>query len=204
MRRPAGMESLGPGSLRQVFHAAGGLAARDAQGVDEVVALQPQQPPGNHRSAESPAGAGGMEASPVMLGRLQCAAQPHDDVVPRNHCGDEVLARHLGQVGHRKGGGKGHHTRMQRRLVVYVVHLYAVKGDAVGHRSVLRQHSIGRTDDHRRPGAVQPLQRINDSVRRAGGGAVERNCGEVQAQVFGPVDHFRRQILVLKRLREAA
>ena len=149
--RPPGMQALGPGPLRQVLHAAGRLAARDAQGVDEVFALQPQQTPGHHRRAEGPAGAGGVEAAPVVLLRLQRSPQPDDDVVPGHHRGDEVLARNVGQVGHREGRGEGHHTGMQRRLVVHVVHLDAVEGDAVGHGSVLGQHPMGRAHDSRRP-----------------------------------------------------
>ena len=148
--RPAGVQPLGPGALSQVLHAARRLAARDPQGVYEVVALQLQQTPGHHRSAEGPAGAGGVETAPVVLRRLQRPPQPHDYVVPGYHGSDEVLAGNVGEVRHREGRRESHHAGMQRRLVVHVIHLDAVEGDAVGHRSVLRQNPERSANDSRR------------------------------------------------------
>ena len=62
------------------------------EGVQERVVAQTQQPPGDRGRSEGAAGAGGVEAPPVVLRRFQGPAETDDHVVARHHCGYEVFA----------------------------------------------------------------------------------------------------------------
>ena len=83
-RRPADLEALGPGAVREELQAAGALAQRGAERAFDLPGIEPEHPRGRRRRAERAAGRGRVEAAVVMCSGGQGERDAAGDLIARD------------------------------------------------------------------------------------------------------------------------
>ena len=183
-RRPAGVEPLGPCTVRQELHAPGRGAERNPLRHDELPRIEPEQAARPERAGERPDDPGRMEALPV-----EAAARHRADAGPRLHR-DHVGGDHRGAgcaepFAERQRAGKGARRRVDDARDVGIVVVEAVDEEPVRHRRIAKREPSRMTDDgssargrgreidagerldaaEGRPGEVEPVRRECDADR---------------------------------------
>ena len=95
MSRPAGMEPLGPGSFRQILHAARGHAPCDTHGTQQLVLIKLEQLAGSNGGPKNAAGARGMKATLIMGSGIHGFTDFGHDFIAQNRSGDELPAAYF-------------------------------------------------------------------------------------------------------------
>ena len=180
LRRPAGMQPLGPGALGEIFDDAGGEAAGDAERVDDLLGVK----------SERGGNAGGRAHHAEDRGRVEAR------LVHR-------LRHHRGQPAHRLGADRDaeqrrgavrpvplagrqhrrHHHRagMHRAALEGVVEILAMRRGAVDEGGAGAAQRAGVADRRAGPVVVEAGERGLDVVLVARGDA---EAGDVDQQVL--------------------
>ena len=192
MRRPAGVQALGPGAVGQVLDNPARLAAAEPERRGELGRGQAEEPPGGGGGAERAAERGRVEAAPVERARAGPSDGGHD-----LDAGDE-RGQHLaaGSVagfphgeGRRRAAGAGVDDGLLQRVVV----VEPVGQGAVGENGSGHPHLLARAPEARLGRPAQAARHRLDAsceVLRHGG---QRHAGGVQEKARGLLGHVPRQ-----------
>src|SRR6185436_19348467 len=80
-RRPAGMEPLRPGPIREKLHGPGRLAAGDAEGGGDAVGIEAEDDGGRRGGTERTARPGRVEPASIVRRRAERDGEPGGDLV---------------------------------------------------------------------------------------------------------------------------
>ena len=125
------MQALGPRAVGEVLDDAGGLAAADAEGVDELVLGQSVEPARRRGGREAAGERGG-----VVVARVEAAGHREADPAHHLHARDHRLERGaaggLRRLAHRQRGGHRHAAGVDDGVLARVVEIEPVGQRAVG------------------------------------------------------------------------
>ena len=110
--RPTRMEPFGPGAFGQKLHRAGGLAAGNTDGGQQLVGTQPQQPAGADRRPERAAGRGRMKATGVVSLGADRHGQTRRRLKAGHPSAEKGRPARPELLGHGQGCGKHAHPQM--------------------------------------------------------------------------------------------
>ena len=180
-RRPADLETLGPGAVGQELQAAGALAQHRAQRAFDLLGGQAEHPRGGGGGTEGAAGGGGVEAAVVVLAGGQCQGDAAGDLVAGDDAGQHVGARCADHLAGREGRRDHRRAGMQRTGGVRVVEVERMRqraiqergaggrvaGGVAEHAGIARRHAHGahRGEERRRAfGVVSRADDVADQV----------------------------------------
>ena len=201
-RRPARMETFGPGAVREELQAAGRRRQGDALRHDELRLAQAHQPPRGERAREGADEAGRMEAD-LMECALGDGAEPRRNLDAQDVGGEHVAAARAPLSAHGERGRQQAAGRVDHPGGVRVVEIEPVNQDAIHQRRVA-QRQFGRHADHRRvPGARETRDRGERPMREIEAGRGERNAHAVEDQMLRARHGRRRDRARLEAADEA-
>ena len=189
LRRPAGMQPLGPGALGQIFDDAAGHAAGDAERIDDLPGIE----------AKRCADAGGRAHRAEDRGRMEARLVDglrHHEAQPAQHFGADrdPDQRHaaVGIVPLAGGEHRRHDHRagMHRAAFKRVVEILAMRGGAVDEGGARRSQRARVTDRRAWAVIVAARQRASDIVLVARGDA---EADDIDQQILAFARGRRRQ-----------
>ena len=195
LRRPAGMQPLGPGALGEIFDDAGGEAAGDAERVDNLLGVQAERGGNAGRRAHHAEDCGRVEAG--LVHRLR-----HHGGQPAHRLGaDRDAEQRRGAVGLVPLAGRQHrrhHHRagMHRPALEGVVEILAMRGGAVDESGAGRTQRAGVADRRAGPVVVAAGERALDVILVARGDA---EAGNVDQQILAFRAHGGGQLRRVER-----
>ena len=195
LRRPAGMQPLGPGALGEIFDDAAGHAAGDAERIDDLSGVE----------AKRGADAGGRAHRAEDRGRVKAGlvhGLRHHEAQPAKHFGadGDPDQRHAAVGIMPLAGGQNrrhdHRAGMHRAALKGIVEILAMRGGAVDESGARRVQRALVADRRARAVIVAACQRARDVILVARGDA---EADHVDQQILAFARGRRRQCARLQR-----
>jgi hypothetical protein len=193
----AGLEALGPGTLRLPLEKAGRLASGDAQRVGDLFRAKAEKLRAAAGCAEHAAGPGGMEALVIRLAQERLA-EADGDLGAVYESRQKLFAGLLILLGKGKKSGKHNNGGVLGPLAVVVVHVEAVAHRRVGQGRHLSGGLIVEADHRAYGSPSQVHDGFNDPLAALHVLGGQDIADDIQDELFGVVDHILRDILILK------
>ena len=179
LRRPAGMQPLGPGAFGQVLDDTGCHAAGDAQRGGERRRLEADRGADAGGRAEGPEHGGRMEAC-LVQGLGDHGRKPAGDFEADGDAAERVGAGEAMALGGRQNRGQDHRPGMHGAALEGVVEILAMGGGAVDDGGTRRIEAAGMADGGAGAAGIERGLGRADVVEMARGDAEAGHVGEQQ------------------------
>jgi hypothetical protein len=191
VRAPAGVQPLGPRPIGEVLDDAGGLAAADAERVDQLILVEAVEPPGRGRRREAR-----RDRRRVEVARVQLPRHGEADAAHHLHRGDQRLqhgaAAGAGRLAHGQRGGDGHAARVDDGVLPRVVEVQPVGERGVGEHGAGGGDAPAATEQGALCRAAEPLRHVQHGAAEGFARGGQRVAQRVQRQQRGLPAHRRR------------
>jgi hypothetical protein len=195
LRRPAGMQPLGPGALGEIFDDAGGEAAGDAERVDDLLGVEPQRGADTGGGAHHAENRGRVEAGLVHRLRNHGGEATHGLGADRDAKQGGGAVRPVALAG-RQHRRHYHCAGMHRAALEGVVEILAMRRGAVDEGGAGGTQSAGVADRRARTVVVEAGERTSNVVFVARG---DTETDHVDEQILAFLPHRRRHLVGAQR-----